>query len=74
MTNVNLRHSIDELDVLIAEMTDLRQQLCRAEMAGEPESALWDAEVGLRHLARRAEARARVLGRAIELVGHQQSA
>jgi len=65
---VNLRNSIDELDVLIAELTDLRQQLCRAEMAGDPESALWDAEVGLHHLARRAEARAQILGRAIELV------
>jgi hypothetical protein len=71
---VNLRNSIDELDVLIAELTDLRQQLCRAEMAGDPESALWDAEVGLHHLARRAEARAQILGRAIELVGHQKSA
>ncbi|MDQ6698368.1 MAG: hypothetical protein M3Z46_13010 [Actinomycetota bacterium] len=71
---MNLRNSIDELDVLIAEMTDLRQQLCRAELSGDPERALWDAEVGLRHLAHRAEARAKVLGRAIELVGHQQSA
>lgn len=71
---VNLRNSIDELDVLIAEMTELRQQLCRAELAADPESALWDAEVGLRHLARRADARAQVLDRAIELVGHQRSA
>jgi hypothetical protein len=71
---VNLRNSIDELDVLIAEMIDLRQQLCRAELAGDSESALWDAEVGLSHLARRAEARAQVLERAIELVSRQQSA
>ncbi len=74
MLGVNLRNSIDELDVLIAEMTELRQQLCRAELAADPESALWDAEVGLRHLARRADARAQVLDRAIELVGHQRSA
>ncbi len=71
---MNHRDSIDELDVLIAEMTELRQQLCRAELAGDPESVLWDAEVSLRHLARRAEARARVVNRAIELVSHQRSA
>ena len=67
---VNLRESIDELDVLIAEMTDLRQQLCRAELHGDPQSAetaLWDAELGLHHVARRAESRARLVRRAIEL-------
>lgn len=73
MCQVNLRNSIDELDVLIAEMTDLRQQLCRAELSGDPERALWDAEVGLRHLARRADARAKVLGRAIELVSQKSA-
>ncbi len=73
MCQVNLRNSIDELDVLIAEMTDLRQQLCRAELSGDPERALWDAEVGLRHLARRADARAKVLGRAIELVAQKSA-
>lgn len=72
--DVNLRNSIDELDLLIAEMTDLRQQLCRAELSGDPERGLWDAEVGLRHFARRADARAKVVGRTIELVGHQKSA
>lgn len=65
---MDLRDSIDELDVLIAEMTELRQEMCRAEMAGDPESALWDIEVGLRHLARRAATRAQVVGRAIELL------
>lgn len=73
MVGVNLRNSIDELDVLIAEMIELRQQLCRAELAGDPESALWDAEVGLHHLARRAEARAHVIGRAIELVSQKSA-
>lgn len=70
MVCVNLREPIDELDVLIAEMTDLRQQLCRAELQGDPQSAenaLWDAEVGLRHVARRAESRARIVRRAIDL-------
>jgi hypothetical protein len=71
---MNLRNSIDELDVLIAEMTDLRQQLCRAELSSDPERALWDAEVGLRHLSRRANAQAKLVGRAIELVAHQKSA
>ena len=74
MIHVNLRNSIDELDVLIAELTELRQQLCRAELAGDPESALWEAEAGLRHVSRRAEARAHIVGRAIELVSHQRSA
>jgi len=64
---VPLRDSIDEIDVLIAELTDLRQALCRAELGGSPEDALWDAEAGLRHVARRSEARARLLRRAIEL-------
>lgn len=64
---MQLRDSIDELDVLIAELTDLRQSLCRAELAGTPEDALWDAEAGFRHLSRRADARARLLRRAIEL-------
>jgi hypothetical protein len=74
VTRMNLRDSIDELDALIVEITELRQQMCRAELADDPESALWEAEVGLRHLARRAEARAQVVGRAIELVDHQRSA
>ncbi|CAN5687617.1 hypothetical protein BH10ACT1_BH10ACT1_01940 [soil metagenome] len=62
-----LRDSIDEIDVLIAELSDLRQALCRAELSGSPEDALWDAEAGLRHVARRSEARARIVRRAIEL-------
>ena len=64
---MQLRDSIDELDVLIAELTELRQSLCRAEMAGTPEDALWDAEAGFRHIATRAETRSRLLRRAIEL-------
>jgi len=71
LVDVNLRESIDDLDVLIAEMTDLRQQMCRAELLGDAnstENALWDAEHGLRHVARRAESRARLVRRAIDLV------
>ncbi|MBI2710385.1 MAG: hypothetical protein HYX34_11925 [Actinobacteria bacterium] len=62
-----LRDSIDELDVLIAELTGLRQELSLADLRGMEEDALWDVEAGLRHLARRAEARATVVRRAIEL-------
>jgi hypothetical protein len=64
---MDLRDSIDELDVLIVELTELRQALSHAELRGGPEDGLWEAEAGLRHLAARAEARARVLRRAIEL-------
>ena len=71
---VPLRDSIDELDVLIAELAELRQQLCRAELAGSPDDVLWDAEAGLRHVARRAEARAKLVRRAIELNQGRRSA
>ncbi len=63
-----LQDSIDDLDGLIADLVDLRQQLCRAEMRGNPEDALWEAEVGLRHVAERAGARAATVRRAIELL------
>ncbi len=71
---VPLRDPIDELDVLIAELTDLRQALCRAELAGSPDDALWDAEAGFRHLARRAEARAALLRRTIDLHHERRTA
>lgn len=70
---VPLRDSIDEIDVLISELSELRQALCRADLRGAPEDALWDAEAGLRHVARRAETRARVLRRAIELQNRSAS-
>lgn len=71
---VNLRDSIDELDVLIAELTDLRQALRRAEESGHAVDALWDAEAGFRHVARRGDARARILRRAIELDHERRTA
>ncbi len=71
---VPLRDSIDEIDVLIAELSDLRQALCRAELAGSPEDALWDAEAALRHVARRSDARAKLVRRAIELNRERRSA
>lgn len=64
-----LRDTIDELDGLIAELSQLRQSLCRAELAGpEPvDNVLWDAEAGLRRVAARAGVRAGTVHRAIEL-------
>lgn len=63
-----LQDSIDDLDGLIVELTELRQQLCRAEIRGNPEDALWDVELGLRHVAERAEARSATVNRAIHLL------
>ena len=68
---MTLRDSIDEIDVLIVELTQLRQAMCLAELSGSPERALWDAEASLRHIARRADDRARLVRRAIDL-GHEQ--
>ena len=62
-----LRESIDELDVLIAELSELRQTLCRAETTGSVDDVIWDAEAQLRHVSRRTGERARLLRRAIEL-------
>ena len=62
-----LRDTIDELDGLIAELSQLRQTLCRAELADTVDNALWDAEAGLRRVAARADARAGTVRRAIEL-------
>lgn len=65
---VLLDDAIDDLDGLIAELTDLRQQLCRAELSGHPEDALWEVESGLHRVADRSESRARTVRRAIELL------
>jgi len=62
-----LRDTIDELDGLIVELSQLRQSLCRAELSGSTDNALWDAEAELRRVAGRAEARAQTVRRAIEL-------
>lgn len=62
-----IRESIDELDVLIADLSELRQTLRRAELTGMVDDALWDAEANLRHVSRRTGERARLLRRAIEL-------
>ncbi|CAN5778265.1 hypothetical protein BH24ACT3_BH24ACT3_13730 [soil metagenome] len=65
---MTLRESIDDLDVLIAELTELRQQLSLADRRGNPESTLWEVEAGLRHVAQRSGARAAMVRRAVELL------
>jgi len=69
---MRLRDSIDDLDVLIAELTELRQDLSHADLRGNPEDALWSVEAGLRHAASRAEARAAVVRRAIDLMNRDR--
>ena len=69
---MNLRDTIDDLDVLIAELTELRQVLSHAELRGNPVNPLWDAEAGLRHTSDRAAARAATVRRAIELLTDQR--
>jgi hypothetical protein len=78
-----LRDSIDDVDALIGELTDLRQRLSQADLAlasGAPtgdsraEDALWDAENRLRGVAERAAWRAGMVRRAIELFGEAPTA
>jgi hypothetical protein len=69
---VTLRASIDDLDALIAELTELRQSLSVADLRGNPEDALWDAEARLRHVAERANARAVIVRRAIDVLDRQR--
>ena len=69
-----LRDSIDDLDVLILELTELRQDLSRADLLGNDEDALWSVEAGLRQVASRAEARANIVRRAIDLISRQRGA
>lgn len=71
---MTLRDSIDDLDVLIAELTALRQELSHADLLGNDEDALWSVEAGLRHVAARAEARADVVHRAIEIFARDRGA
>lgn len=72
VVRVILRESIDDLDVLIAELTELRQALSLADLHGNPSTALWDVESGLRHAARRATRRADVVRRAIALLDRER--
>lgn len=67
-----LRASIDDLDSLISELTDLRQALSVADLRGNPEDALWDAEARLRHVSDRAKTRATIVRRAIDVLDRQR--
>ena len=78
-----LRDSIDDVDALIGELTDLRQRLSQADLAlaagaqtgdSRAEDALWDAENRLRGVAERAVWRAGMVRRAIELFGEAPTA
>lgn len=71
---MTLRDSIDDLDVLIAELTELRQELSHADLRGGDEDALWSVEAGLRQVAARASARATVVRRAIDLLNQHRVA
>jgi len=62
-----LRDAIDDLDALIVELTELRQDLSHADLHGNHEDALWAVEAGLAHAAIRAQVRSRLVRRAIEL-------
>lgn len=59
--------TLDELDLLLAELSDLRSALAAVDGSDSAQNALWDAEAGLRRVSERAESRARILRRAIEL-------
>lgn len=62
---MNLRDAIDELDALVVELSRVRDELDEAGV--DDASALWIAESELRRAARRAEHRADLLRRTIEL-------
>lgn len=71
---VTLGASIDDLDGLIAELTEVRQRLSHADLRGLPEDALWEAETTLRHLASRAAWRADAVRRTIDLLRERRTA
>lgn len=71
---MTLRASIDDLDGLIAELTEVRQRLSHADLRGVPEDALWEAETTLRHVASRAARRADLVRRTIEVLRERRTA
>lgn len=68
---MDLTAAIDDLDGLVAELGELGERLRAPGMAGD-EDGLWELEVALRHLSVRAEARADLLQRQIELISQQR--
>ena len=65
--------AIVELDGLLQELTELRARLERPGV-GTDEDALWELEVAFRHLAARAQGRAELLRRQIDLLNEQRRA
>jgi len=68
-----LQSSIDDLDALIVELSEVRDRLSAAGEQPDPE-ALWHAETSLRHVSDRATRRAIVLRRAIAILREQRAA
>jgi hypothetical protein len=68
---MDLTAAIDELDGFVAELGELGSRLRAPDMATD-EDGLWELEVALRHLSARAEVRADLLRRQIELVNEQR--
>lgn len=68
---MNLRDTIDELDLLVSELVELRQLVRVADLAADDgmtrERTLWDAEARLRRVSERSGHRAAILRRAAEL-------
>lgn len=67
-----LQSSIDDIDALIVELSAVRERLARTGEEPDPE-VLWHAETTLRHLSERADRRAVVLRRAIEVLRERRA-
>ena len=65
--------AIVELDGLLQELSALRGRL-EEPGVGADEDALWELEVAFRHLAARAQGRAELLRRQIDLLNEQRRA
>ena len=65
--------AIVELDGLLLELSELRARLERPGL-GQDEDALWELEVAFRHLGARAQARADLLRRQIDVLNEQRRA
>jgi hypothetical protein len=63
--------AVDELDAMVAELTQLRWELARPGVEDD-EDALWELEVALQHLSQRAAFRANLLRRQIELINAER--
>ena len=71
LSDMGMGASVDELDALVVELTELRTQLARPGVDAD-EDALWELEVALRHLSLRAAFRADLLRRQIERINEQR--